>query len=51
MYNYNIFENMNYKFIGGDKDFYFRYENLLDDKNLNHNYLNFLGKKILIITN
>ena len=51
VYNYNIFENMNYKFIGGDKDFYFRYENLLDDKNLNHNYLNFLGKKILIITN
>ena len=38
---------MNYKFIGGDKDFYFRYENLLDDKNLNHNYLNFLGKKIM----
>ena len=26
VYNYNIFKNMNYKFIGGDKDYHLRYE-------------------------
>lgn len=47
-YNYNIFENMNYKFIGGDKD-YFRYEKMINDKKFNHEYKYFLGKKILVI--
>ena len=51
VYNYNIFENNNYKFIGGDKDFYFRYNKILNEKKFDHYYINFLGKKILVIKN
>ena len=51
LYNYNIFESMNYKFIGGDKDFYFRYNDILDKKEFNHKYISIFGKKILIIKN
>ena len=51
VYNYNIFKNMNYKFIGGDRDYYFRYEKLINDKDFNYEYKVFLGKKILVIKN
>ncbi len=51
VYNFNIFENMNYKFIGGDKDFYYRYDKLLNEKKFNHDYFDFFGKKILVIKN
>ena len=51
VYNYDIFNNMNYKFIGGDKDFHFRYEKFINEKNFNHKYIFFLGKKILVIKN
>ncbi len=51
VYNYNFFENMNYKFIGGDKDFYFRYDKILNEKKFDHDYVNFFGKKILVIKN
>ena len=44
MYNYNIFKNMNYKFIGGDRDYYFRYQKLINEKNFNYEYKVFLGK-------
>jgi len=49
VYNYNIFTNMKYKFIGGDKDYYFRYEKMINEKNFNYEYKSFLGKKILVI--
>ena len=45
VYNYNIFKNMNYKFIGGDRDYHFRYEKLINDKDFNYEYKVFLGKK------
>ncbi len=51
VYDYNFFENMNYKFIGGDKDFYFRYDKILSEKKFDHDYIEFFGKKILIIKN
>jgi len=51
VYNYNIFKNMKYKFIGGDKDYYFRYEKMINEKNFNYEYKSFLGKKILVIKN
>jgi len=51
VYNYDIFKSMNYKFIGGDRDYYFRYEKLINEKNFNHEYKVFLGKKILVIKN
>ena len=51
VYNYNIFKNMNYKFIGGDRDYYFRYEKLINDKDFNYEYKVILGKKILVIKN
>ena len=51
LYNYNIFESMNYKFIGGDKDFYFRYNDIIDKKEFNYKYIYIFGKKILIIKN
>ena len=51
VYNYNIFENINYKFIGGDQNYYFRYEKLISEKNFNYEFKVFFGKKILIIKN
>ncbi len=51
VYNYNIFKDMNYKFIGGDRDYYFRYEKLINEKDFNYEYKVFLGKKILVIKN
>ena len=45
MYNYNIFENINYKFIGGDQNYYFRYEKLISEKNFNYEFKVFFGKK------
>ena len=49
LYDYNIFESMNYKFIGGDKNFYYRYKDILDKKKFNHKYIYIFGKKILVI--
>ena len=51
VYNYNIFKNMNYKFIGGDKDYHLRYEKMINEKNFKYEYKSFLEKKILIIKN
>jgi hypothetical protein len=50
-YDYNVFKNPNYKFIGGDKNFYYRYQKKLNDKNFNYEYKNIFFKKILIIKN
>ena len=49
LYNYNIFKSMNYKFIGGDKNFYYRYKDILDKRKFNHKYYYIFGKKILVI--
>lgn len=51
VYNYNILKNNNYLFIGGDKDFYFRYDKELKDKKFRHHYKKIFGKKFLIIEN
>jgi len=51
LYNYNIFKNMNYKFIGGDQNHHLRYDKLINEKNFNHEYKVFFGKKILVIKN
>ena len=47
LYDYNIVENYNYKFIGGDKNFYFRYNNQMKKKD--YPIINFFGKKIVIM--
>lgn len=49
VYNYNIFKNLNFKFIGGDENFYLRYNNQIDDKEINYEYINLFGKNILMI--
>ena len=48
VYDYNIFKNMNYKFIDKKED-YFRYEKMLDKKEFNYEYIDIFGKKILLI--
>ena len=35
IYNYNIFQDTNYKFISGNLDFYLRYNKIIDKKILN----------------
>tara|TARA_B100000989_G_scaffold140532_1_gene104553 strand:- start:503 stop:2113 length:1611 start_codon:yes stop_codon:yes gene_type:complete len=49
VYNYNIFKNLNFKFIGGDENYYLRYNTQIKNKNFNYKYTNVFGKKILII--
>ena len=49
LYNYNVFQNMNYKFIGGDRNFYLRYDKKINKKDFNYEYKYFFGKKILVI--
>ena len=49
LYDYNVFKSMNYKFIGGDKNFYFRYKDIIDKRKFNHKYYYIFGKKILVI--
>tara|TARA_B100000886_G_C20413742_1_gene488309 strand:+ start:547 stop:2175 length:1629 start_codon:yes stop_codon:yes gene_type:complete len=51
LYDYNILKNPNYKFIGGDKNFYFRYNNSIKENIDKINQKNYFGKKILILGN
>ncbi len=51
LYQYNILENLNYKFIGGDKNFYFRYNNHIKENRGKIYHKNFFGKKVLILSN
>ena len=51
LYDYNILKNPNYKFIGGDKNFYFRYNNSIKENIDKINQKNYFGKKILIFGN
>ena len=47
-YNYNPLKNIKYKFIGGNKEYYFRH-NIQMRENINTiDSKNFLGKKIYI---
>jgi hypothetical protein len=51
LYDYNISNNLNYLFIGGDKEFYFRYDKYFREKNFRYYNYKLLGKKFLIIKN
>lgn len=46
IYNYNIFEDKKYHFIGGDKKIYYRYNTKMRNNLDDYLYINFLGKKI-----
>ena len=50
LYDYNPFKDSHYKFIGGDENFYFRYNKYLQDKK-NYSFVNFLGKNKIILKN
>ena len=49
-YNYNPLVNTNFKYIGGNKDFFFRYNDQLKKYFNKYPKLNFFGKEIIIIT-
>jgi hypothetical protein len=49
-YNYNPFIETKYKFIGGDKNFYFRYNSKIEKNKINYITINILGKNILNTT-
>ena len=49
VYNYNIFKSLNFKFTGGDENFYFRHNKQISDKKINYKYIDLFGKNILII--
>ena len=42
-------KNLNYKFIGGTKEDYLRYDKIIKEKKFKYEYKNILGKKFLII--
>ena len=48
-YGYNPLKNPNYKFIGGDKDFYFRYNNIINNNKLNYKKINFIGISNIVL--
>ena len=50
LYGYNVFKNPNFKFIGGDENFYYRYDKFFKDKK-NYSSISFFGKKIIILKN
>ena len=47
-YSYNPLINPNYHFIGGDKDFYLRYNNLFKESKMKYPKFNLFGKQIYI---
>lgn len=49
VYDYNIFKNTNFKFTGGNLNFYLRYNEIIKNKRFNYENKKVLGKKILII--
>jgi hypothetical protein len=50
LYNYNIFQNEKYKFIGGDRNTYYRHSFKMK-KNLDHyERINFLGKELINVS-
>ena len=51
LYQFSPIYNTNYKFIGGDSDFYFRYNTFIKENLDNFETLELIGKKILIVRN
>tara|TARA_Y200000002_G_scaffold368276_1_gene361172 strand:- start:673 stop:2298 length:1626 start_codon:yes stop_codon:yes gene_type:complete len=49
-YDYNPLINFNYKFIGGDKEFHYRYNFHLRKKYINYNSFKILGKNFVYLT-
>ena len=49
LYGYNPVKNSNYKFIGGDENFYYRHNKYISEKLENFETIEFIGKKIFII--
>ena len=49
-YNYNPILSLNYKFIGGDKKFHYRYNSHIKDRLSNYNSFKFLGKKFVYLS-
>ena len=48
-YDYNPIINTDYKFIGGDQNFHFRFNKLMRDNIENYNSIEFLNKNIYIL--
>ena len=48
-YSYNLFTNSQFKFIGGNENFYFRYNNHIENHKKTYRVLNFANKKIILI--
>ena len=49
LYGYNPIKNTNYKFIGGDEDFYYRYNKYIRERLENFETIEVIGKKNFII--
>ncbi len=49
VYDYNVLENTNFKFTGGNLNFYLRYNEIIKNKKFNYKNKKVLGKNILII--
>ena len=49
LYNYNPFYEPRFTFIGGDKKFYFRYNDIMRKNLSNYEKINILGKSVVII--
>lgn len=47
-YSYNLFTNSKFKFIGGNENFYFRYNNHIENHKKTYKVLNFANKKIIL---
>ena len=50
-YSYNPIHNLNFLFIGGDKDFYFRYNKHIKENISKYQKVTILGKEMTILTN
>tara|TARA_Y100001958_G_C20675832_1_gene192890 strand:- start:102 stop:326 length:225 start_codon:yes stop_codon:yes gene_type:complete len=48
-YDYNPIVSLNYKFIGGDEKFYFRYNSHLKDRLIKYDNFKILGKKFIYL--
>lgn len=49
LYGYNPLKNTNYKFIGGDEDFHYRYNKFITERLENFKTIEVIGKKNFII--
>ncbi len=47
-YSYNLFTNSKFKFIGGNENFYFRYNNHIENHKKTYKVLNFANKRIIL---